>query len=191
MTTMTDGIDTSGQALIAFLKKLGDDGDLKSNTANSLKASATQVLTVLPDWQTLDMRGLNVDDTFRKFVNKRSAEFKGDSLEAYKRRFTQVVKKFLEYADDPVKFKWQSEGASTKRDNNKKTSKNLTEKVATDAEPATERAPAPVISGLVEYPFPLREGRPVYLRLPMDLKLAEVARLNNYLKTLAVDSEVA
>ena len=40
----------------------------------------------------------------------------------------------------------------------------------------------------MEYPFPLREGRPVFLRLPMDLKLAEVSRLTAYLKTLAVDS---
>lgn len=45
------------------------------------------------------------------------------------------------------------------------------------------------MSGLVEYPFPLREGRLAYLRLPMDLKMAEVRRLVSYLNTLAVDAE--
>jgi hypothetical protein len=43
--------------------------------------------------------------------------------------------------------------------------------------------------GLVEYPFPLRAGKLGYLRLPADLRMAEVRRLSAYLATLAVDSD--
>ena len=49
----------------------------------------------------------------------------------------------------------------------------------------------PSRSGLVEYPFPLREGRFAFLRLPADLKMADVKRLTAYLSTLADNAEVA
>src|SRR5215469_8067402 len=98
---MTDGIDTSGQALIAFLKRAGDKGLMKTNTANSLRAASTQVLGVLDNWGTLDVRAIDVEEATKRFVNKRNEKFTPESLEAYKRRFSQAVKLFLEYADDP------------------------------------------------------------------------------------------
>jgi hypothetical protein len=43
----------------------------------------------------------------------------------------------------------------------------------------------------VEYPFPLREGRLAYLKLPVDLKATEVKRLTAFLNTLAVDADIS
>jgi len=43
--------------------------------------------------------------------------------------------------------------------------------------------------GLVDYPYPLREGETVRLMLPRDTKLAEVRRLYAFMKTLAIDFE--
>jgi hypothetical protein len=39
----------------------------------------------------------------------------------------------------------------------------------------------------VEYPFPLRENCIVRLKLPSDLKVAEVERLAAFIRTLALD----
>ena len=44
--------------------------------------------------------------------------------------------------------------------------------------------------GLVEYPFPLREGRLCYLRLPPNLIEIEAKRLTAFLFTLIVPSEM-
>ena len=182
-----DGIDTSGKALVAFWKWAAEKGRMKANTAGALRAACTQVLGVLDNWQTLDVRGIDVEDTTRRFVNKRNTGFTPESLDAYKRRFAQAVKLFLEYADDPSGWKFNSREATPKRERKG----NGGAAVTTTATPTAERAvtATPVMSGLVEYPFPLREGRPVYLRLPMDLKMAEVKRLVSYLNTLAVDAE--
>lgn len=46
---------------------------------------------------------------------------------------------------------------------------------------------SPSSSPLIEYPFPIRKNRLAYLKLPVDLKLTEVKRIIDYLKTLAVD----
>jgi hypothetical protein len=181
-TTMTDGIDTSGKALVTFLKRAGDKGLMKTNTANSLRAAASQVLGVLDNWETLDVRGIDVDEASKRFVNKRNEKFTPESLEAYKRRFAQAVKLFLEYAEDPSGWRFNGREPYQKKDR--------TKGGTPEAREAKEEkvSPAPVMSGLVEYPFPLREGRLAYLRLPMDLKLTEVQRLTAYLKTLAVDA---
>jgi len=182
-----DGIDTSGKALVAFWKWAAEKGRMKANTAGALRAACTQVLGVLDNWETLDVRGIDVGDATRRFVNKRNTGFTPESLEAYKRRFAQAVKLFLEYADNPSGWKFNSREATPKRE--RKINGTTPEATATPA-PAADRAatPSSVMSGLVEYPFPLREGRLAYLRLPMDLKMAEVKRLVSYLNTLAVDA---
>jgi hypothetical protein len=183
-----DGIDTSGRALVAFWKWAADKGRMKANTAGALRAACTQVLGVLDNWETLDVRGIDVEDATRRFINKRNTGFTPESLEAYKRRFAQAVKLFLEYADDPSGWKFNSrESSPTKRERkgNGGAATGTTAPAPTADRAATATA---VMSGLVEYPFPLREGRPVYLRLPMDLKIAEVKRLTAYLNTLAVDA---
>ena len=41
--------------------------------------------------------------------------------------------------------------------------------------------------GLIDYPFPLRDGVTVRLMLPRDITVNEVKRLNAFMSTLAVD----
>src|SRR5258708_10109926 len=96
-----ESIDTSGKALVAHWRWAADKGLMNSNTANALRAACTQVLAVSENWETLDVRTIDIDDICRRFQNKRSKDFKPDSLDAYKRRFGQAVKLFLDYANDP------------------------------------------------------------------------------------------
>ena len=182
-----DGIDTSGQALVDHWKWAVEKGQMNSNTGNALKAACTQVLSVADGWRTLDVRAMDVDDVFRRFQNKKGKEYSTTSLSAYKRRFGQAVKLFLDYANNPASWKFAPRERTGRRERPPASASNVEVSTATPERPA---AP-PVVSGLVEYPFPLREGRFAYLRLPADLKLAEVKRLTAYLQTLAVDAEVA
>lgn len=186
-----ENIDTSGKALVDHWKWASEKGVMKSNTANALRAACAQVLSVVEGWETLDVRSLDVEDVYRRFQNKRSKDFKPDSLEAYRRRFTQAVRMFLEYVENPSTWKAPSREASKERSARKARNGGAPELDESEVKPIlSERSAAPTIqSGLVEYPFPLREGRLAFLKLPIDLKTAEVKRLTAYLNTLAVDAE--
>jgi len=182
-----ESIDTSGKSLVEHWKWAADKGLMNSNTANALRAACAQVLSVVEGWQTLDVRTVDVEDICRRFQNKRSKEFKPESLDAYKRRFGQAVKMFLDYASDPSSWKAPSQERTSRKEK-----KNSTPSNGDVASTPIERGTLSTIaSGLVEYPFPLREGRLAYLKLPVDLKVAEVKRLTAYLNTLAVDTEIA
>jgi hypothetical protein len=179
-------IDTSGQALVDHWKWAADKGLMNANTAATLGAATRQVLGVIDDWKTHDVRALDVEDVLRRFQNKRSKDFKPKSLSTYKARFTQAVRLFLSYTDDPGG--WKPGGSNT---NGATRPKRGSTKLAVGNETAIDRGntPAPRMSGLVEYPFPLREGRFAYLRLPVDLSAADVHRLTAYLNTLVMEPE--
>jgi hypothetical protein len=181
-------IDTSGKSLVAHWGWASEKGLMKANTASALRAACSQVMSALDDWQTLDVRTLDVGDTFKRFQNKRAKDFTPESLEAYRRRFALAVKSFLEYAEDPSSWKMAS------REPTKKVKRSNGGDDAGIAEPSAAPTPEPrssppPASGLIEYPFPLRTGRPAYLRLPADLTSTEVKRLTTFLNSLAVEEQ--
>jgi hypothetical protein len=185
-------IDTSGKALLEFWKRVGDKGEVNPNTAQSYRGTCAQVLSVIDDWQTVDVRTLDPDDVFRRFVNKNSSKFKQGSLQAYQRRWPVAVKGFLEYAANPTNWKPPaSDRPVIKREKNGASVRTEPEGTPSVTESLYRPPAAAAATGLVEYPFPLRDGRLAYLRLPVDLKFAEVKRLTAFLNTLAVDGESA
>lgn len=181
-----ESIDTSGKALVDHWKWAAEKGLMNLNTARSLSAACKQVLSVLDGWEKLDIRAIDIDDVTRRFQNRRNKDFKPDSLEVYKQRFSQAVARFLKYADDPSSWKGVTRERQRRRekgnDGSAESTSSATQRASSDS--GTPGA------ALVEYPFPLREGRFAYLRLPADLRLADVKRLTAYLNTLAIDTEV-
>ncbi|HYS53769.1 MAG TPA: hypothetical protein VER58_08435 [Thermoanaerobaculia bacterium] len=157
------------------------------NTAKALRATCSQVLGVLDDWESVDVSKLDVDDIFRRFQNKKGKQFTPKSLETYKSRFGKAVESFLRYVESPTTWRASSTNVRTKR----KEEAAGTRKKSTaggDALSSTS-ASVPTIERqrTIEYPLPLRDGRLALLRLPPDLSLAEVRRINAFLTTVAVD----
>jgi hypothetical protein len=158
---------------------------MNKNTAYGMRAACTQVLSVLDSWESVDIKGLDVDDVLARFQNLKKKEFKPQVLETYKRRFRQAVSSYLAYLQDPGSWKATStERAPRQERNGSGGSQETVEAVV------TTRGPIPS-SGLVDYPFPLRDGQIVRLVLPRDLKKSEVKRLSAFMSTLAVDADVA
>jgi hypothetical protein len=180
-----EAIDSSGQALVDHWKWAADKGLMNDNTAASIGAATRQVLSVVDDWKTLDVRALDVEDVLRRFQNKRSKDFMPRSLTTYRARFVQAVRLFLSYLDDPGA--WKPGGASGRAATRSK--KQATKSPDARLPVDRESVPVPRMSGLVEYPFPLREGRFAYLRLPVDLTATDVQRLTKYLNTLVMDTD--
>jgi hypothetical protein len=181
-------MDTTGKALVEFWKWAADKGIVNPSTASAKGTACAQVLGAMDDWEKLDVSALNVDDVFRRFTNKRSKDFTPASLNTYRSRFQQALADFLAYKKNPEawKPKTQERSATARKDKPAATAKNGNGNTA--PEPPVD---VPGRAGLVEYPFPLREGRFAYLKLPTDLKMADVKRLTAYLNTLPDDSDIA
>jgi len=180
-----DTMDTTGRALVDHWKWAADKGLMNRNTAASLGAACSQVLGALDDWEQLDVRSLDIEDVAQRFQNRRSKDFKPASLEAYKRRFQQAVDLFLKYVEAPSSWK---PGIRKRRSNApRRVSRPDQVEHNEHAEPDAPQGMVVPRDGLLNYPFPLGEGRIAHLKLPGDLKLADVRRLSAFLQTLAVD----
>jgi len=179
-------METTGRSLVEYWDTVGDKGIMKPKTAEVLQSACRQVLSVEDGWEDLDIMQIDAESMFKRFVNKRAKGFKPGSLAAYRRRFFQALTMFKNYVNDPVGWK------PTTRERNSAPKGNGNG----DDEPEQRPAAAPKMSsttsaeaGLVDYPYPLREGRIARLRLPADLKMIEVRRLTAFMSTLAVDFE--
>jgi hypothetical protein len=184
-------MDTTGKALVEHWKWASDKGLMNENTANGYRAACNQVLGVLDEWETLDVAAIDIDDVMRRFINKRSKDFAPGSLVAYKRRFAQAVAEFLSYTKSPETWKpSMPERPSSRKENRVDVALRGVGAVGSVGTMGAtiEASITPNRTGLVEYPFPLREGRFAYLRLPADLNAADVKRLVAYLNTLVLEA---
>lgn len=182
-----DKLDTSGKAFVQHWSWAADKGLMNRNTAKSLKAVAAQVLLVLDDWESVDVKTLDVDQAFNRFQNKRAKDFTPNSLDTYRSRFGKAVNLFLEYEKDPSS--WHVPTSAPRKE--KKTAVTNGSPQPSPASPSlqTQYSQQTTASGFIDYPFPLRDGRVAQLRLPIDLKKSDVSRLTAFLSSLAVDSD--
>ncbi len=170
-----NSLDTSGRSLVDFWDWAVQQG-MNEHTARAVKAACSQILAIEDDWESLDIQKVDVDDLCRRFEIKRNKDFTPRSLDTYKRRFAKAVEMFLAHAKDPAG--WTASRKAHIRKVSGGTDRN--QQRTDESQFAT-----PLTSGLVDFPFPLRQGVVIHLRLPIDLKRAEVKRINAYLTTLA------
>lgn len=177
-------METTGGALVEHWTWAAGKGLMNAWTARAMKTACKDVLSVMEGWESLDVRTLDVDDALRRFQNLRGKKFKPQSLEAYKQRFRHAHKSFLSYIDDPSG--WKAGGRFTRNDSvipAKKPVKPIREESGLRS---LDQA-SPLQSRLVDYPFPLREGRMALLRLPVDLSPQEARRLSSFVATLVIE----
>jgi hypothetical protein len=173
-------MDTTGKSLVEFWSWAAGKGLMNKNSASSLGAACSQVLRVNEDWENVDVTTIDADDITRRFKTLRAKDFKPKSLEAYEARFKKALGSFLTYVEDPGAWRATSPARAPRLRSSKP------EEGAASAATGQLRS-EPSRAGLVDYPFPLREGLTVRLMLPRDIKAAEVKRLNAFMSTLTVD----
>ncbi len=183
-------IDTSAKTMVNHWSQAAKDGLMSKSSASAMKGASNAILQSMDNWEKIDIRSLDVKKAMDAFERKRGGDFAPNSRETYKRRFTQAVKLFLEYADNPQGWKptqrKRRKKVATAPSRQTRTAKRAPRTAAARSAslPATGQA-----YELVDYPYPLRPGRIAMLRLPSDLQLSEVPRLAAHLRTLAVDFE--
>lgn len=159
---------------------------MNPHTAGSYKKACSQILQMEEEWETLDVSTIDVENFCKRFQNKRNQDFKTDTLSLYLNTFRKGISSFLEYVADPSSWKFQVRVPKIRKE--KKPIEGETRKIPSDN--GQHSSIVPIDSPpFTEYPFPLREGRLAHIKLPMDLKTAEVKRLTAHLHTLAIDAE--
>jgi hypothetical protein len=172
-------MDTSGKAFMEHWNWAAEKGLMNRNTAAGTRSACAQVMGAQEDWGNLDVRRLDVEDALTRFQNLRKKDFKPAVLNVYKRRFRLAVSSYLKYLDDP--------GGWKPRQNERSVSAVGSPRSSIESTVRHEMPQA----GLVEYPFPLRDGQIARLVLPRNLKTPEVKRLNAFMLALVVDDDVS
>jgi len=177
-------METTGKQFVDFWNWAAQKGLMNENTAYSFSSPVRQIISVNEDWETIDVSKLNVDDLFSRFQNIKGKNFKPDSLNAYFRRFRSALEMFLEYVENPTGWKYKGQSNQSRKPKNSKAGKdsqseNNFEMPISQSEGSNQ---------MVDYPFPLREGCIVRLKLPTDLKISEVERLANFMRSVVIDN---
>ena len=181
-------MNDTGKEFLEFWDWAISKGLMKKNTAKALATASRQVLSIDEDWETKKITGLDVDDIINRFINLRSMDVKPENLNTYGRRFRQAVELFLQYRQDPSNWKPRVRTSSNRklRVTKPDRAKGLQVSHNTD-EIAVSDVRASESLSLVDYPFPLRDNCILRLKLPSDLKIADVERLAAFMRTLALD----
>ena len=173
-------MDTNGKAFLEHWNWAAEKGVMNKNSAAGLRAACKQVLSVVDNWESVDVKSLDIEKTLTQFQNLKKKDFKPKVLETYKRRFRLAVRSYLAYLEDPGGWKPKTLDRSTvERNNGDKGPKEGIRSVKHELPQA----------GLVEYPFPLRDSQIARLILPRDLKTSEAKRLYAFMTALVVDSD--
>jgi len=174
-------METTGKALVAHWQWAAKKGLMNANTAAGLGSACAQVLGALEGGDALDVTKLDVEEVLGRFQNLRGKKYRPKVLDTYKKRFRYALASYLDYLKDPGG--WKPRSAPPR-------AAPLHAETGDASRPAVETTVQPLpATGLVEYPFPVREGLIARLVLPRDLKAAELKRLHAFMSALLVDDE--
>lgn len=182
------------QELTEFLDYLSGKGLLNSNTAQGRKVATLKILAALDDHEKVDLRNIDRDATFHRFVNRFGKGFSPGSLKVYRARFNSALDEFIRYQDNPSGYKsaTAARNASTRSERSDGTVVRITRTRPTreGATASAHTGAANAAIGTVVFPIPLREGLVVQIHnLPPDLTRAEAAKISAVVTALSISKE--
>jgi hypothetical protein len=151
------------------------------------------VLKIDPEWESTDLRKLNVEEHLRRFDNLTKHEVSPRSLALYGQRFGRARHLYLSYLDNPKEFQAPKRGSGKRKkgtgDGRAAAAAGASgTQVKLPADPHGRSTTEQPAKDLVSYPFPIRPGLLAQISLPADLSKAEAKRLAAFVKSLAMDS---
>lgn len=177
---------TTGNDLIEHWNYAADKGLMNRNSAYSYRSACSKVLSVIDGWESVDITAIDVDETITRFKNLQARNYKPKSLEVYAARFRKAVDSYLKFVSDPGS--WKPKSRQVSNSNHEGTASSKSPATQNNTEVSASQAVS-VNRGLIDYPFPLRDGITVRLQLPRDITISEVKRLQAFMSTLATDFE--
>lgn len=188
----------TANGLLAFCDYLKDRGIAPASAVNPWKSAAKNVFSRVEgtdDFGSVDIQAIDVDEYMTRFANKSRGEYKPDSLNAYSSRFRKAVEAYRGYLADPMGWRPKlraSSRRSPEAGSNGRTSASdggVLAQTAGTLNPVAPASPAAPQPGLIDYPFPMRNGEMAHLHLPSPLDKEDADRLTQFVRALVFERQ--
>lgn len=180
----------TGLAFVQHWDWVAERGLMPRNTAIGIRAAVSQILKIEPDWESVDVRQLDIEAMLGRFHNL--SRLAPNSLAAYESRFRSGLASYLAYLDSPTsyqpKVRKHASGQERPGSTPNKT-KAGPQPVAEAPLRTTQVSSTGPTAKLVVYPFPVRPDVFAELKLPADLTAEEATRLGTFLKAVALTGD--
>jgi hypothetical protein len=147
------------------------------------------VLEELSPAEEADVRRIDVDATFRAFLNRHPGRLSPASTGEYRRRVAKAIEEFVTWMADPAGYGNRSAAWAAKAEARPRT------RAPAGARAAAREAPHPpdenAGAGGIALDYPLRPGFLARVVVPRDLTVDEARRMGVFLLTLAPDFKPA
>jgi hypothetical protein len=173
--------DFSRDALARFIDYVVDKNLVNPSTAQGWRVATTKVLAELTPEERTDVRRIEVDATFKQFLNRNPGRLSPASTGEYRRRVGRAIDEFVSWMENPAGYGSRT-AAWTARSESRPRSRPRGSAPPASA-PALERSE----SGGVALSFPVRPGFLAHVVVPADLTVDEARRMGAFLLTLAPD----
>jgi hypothetical protein len=182
----------TASGLIEFLDYLIERGYGSPGAVTPLKSAANRVLDKVEgggDLASVDIREMDVDDYLNRFATLARADYKQESIAAYRNRFTRAVDYYRAFLQDGSVPKFPGRGSRARRDGGGVTPKPKPAAKSSERSGHHVASPGPAQgAALVDYPFPLSNGQLAYVRLPKRFEKKDAERMSAFLMALAFDA---
>lgn len=186
---MADLNSRTPAGVIKYCDYLADKGYATTSQVNPWKIAVRKVFEAVEGeaWESLDLTTIDLDDYLSRFQRLAGAQYKAESLTAYKRRIRNAIDAHEQYLATGKPWTFRPGAKRTKSTDDKgSTHASVTklEPKLTTEQPASDSTSS---EGLISYPFILGDGRRVTLNLPPRIPGDDVNRLQGFLRTLQAD----
>ena len=186
--------DYSRAALARFIDFVVDKNLVHPATAQGWRVATTKVLEELPEDGRADVRKLDVEGTFRMFLNRNPGRLSPASVGEYRRRVGRAIEEFVRWVEDPGSYAFRgalraSRSEARRRLEPARTGQDAAVSPSRPQSNAAAGAPAgpPGLGEGIALQYPLRPDLLAHVVVPRDLTVEEARRMGAFLVTLAVD----
>jgi hypothetical protein len=179
--------DYSRAALARFIEFVVEKGLVHPATAQGWRVATSKVLEDVGPEAAGDVRRIEVDTTFRAFLNRNPGRLSPASVGEYRRRVGRAIEEFVRWVEDPGSYAFRPAGRPPKAETRiRAVAPAVAPDRAARASGGGDAAYAPAGPGL-SLEYPLRPDHSAQVVVPRDLTVEEARRMGAFLLTLAVD----
>ncbi len=180
--------DYSRAALARFIEFVVAKGLVHPATAQGWRVATAKVLEQLSAEELADVRSIDVEGTFKDFLNRYPGRLSPASVGEYRRRVGRAIEEFVRWMEDPGAYAFRPPSRSAKADARRRLDLPVDEAPAPIEARSRLGAPAPGRPpGGIALAYPLRPDLLAQVVVPRDLTVEEARRMGAFLVTLAVD----
>jgi hypothetical protein len=177
--------DYSREALARFVDYVVEKGLVNPSTAQGWRVATTKVLEDLSEAERADVRQVDVEATFRTFLNRNPGRLAPASVGEYRRRVGRAIEEFVSWIENPAGYGSRTAAWAAKVDARARPRAAVGR--VQPARPASDPDDDHGTNAGIAFDFPLRSGFLARMVLPRDLTVDEARRMGAFLLTLAAD----